>query len=163
MKILVFSDSHSSMRFMKKSVEKIKPDAIIHLGDHYDDGEALAELFPHIPVHQVMGNCDGGRAPIHAREMLCYSIGGVMMYLCHGHREDVKRQGTAVLALRARQLGAQIALYGHTHVIDCRQEEDGLWILNPGAASHSAGLLKTDGQALTACYILTETDLEDWI
>jgi predicted phosphodiesterase len=95
--------------------------------------------------------------------MLCYSIGGVMMYLCHGHREDVKRQGTDVLALRARQNGAQMALYGHTHRIDCRQEEDGLWVLNPGPATHSAGLIKTDGQALIACYILTETDLEDWV
>ena len=134
MKILVFSDSHSSMRFMVKCVERIKPDAIIHLGDLYGDGETLAEQFPHIPIHQVKGNCDGYFAPMDARDMLCYPIGGVMMYMCHGHREDVKRQGTAVLALRARQYGAKIALYGHTHIVDCRQEEDGLWILNPGAA-----------------------------
>lgn len=160
MKILVLSDSHSSLRFMRKCVERMKPDAIVHLGDYYDDGQALAELFPHIPVHQVVGNCDAGRAPLHAREMLCYPIGGVMMYMCHGHREDVKRQGTDVLALRARQLGASIALYGHTHIVDCRQE-DGLWIFNPGAASHSAGMIKTDGKTLTACYILTEADLEE--
>ena len=162
MKILVFSDSHSSMRFMKKSVEKVKPDAIIHLGDHYDDGETLAELYPHIPVHQVAGNCDTYRCPPHAREMLCYPVGGVMLYMTHGHREHVK-QGTGGLTAEARRYGAQMALYGHTHRMDCRQEADGLWVLNPGPASHSAGVIKTDGQALTACYILTETDLEDWV
>lgn len=162
MKILVFSDSHSSVRFMKKCTERVKPDAIIHLGDYYDDGEILAELFPQIPVHQVAGNCDAYRCPSHARQMLCYPVGGVMMYMTHGHREQVK-QGTGDLSAEARRYGAQIALYGHTHVIDCRQEDDGMWVLNPGAASHSAGLIKTDGQALTACYILTETDLEDWI
>lgn len=162
MKILIFSDSHSSMRFMKKCVERVKPDAIVHLGDYFDDGETLAELYPRIPVHQVAGNCDAFRRPPHAREMLCYAIGGVVMYMTHGHREYVK-QGTGHLVAEARRYGAQIALYGHTHVMDCRQEEDGLWILNPGAASHSAGLIKTDGQALKACYILTETDLEDWV
>ena len=163
MKILVFSDSHSSMRFMKKCVERIKPDSIIHLGDMYGDGETLAELFPHIPVHQVKGNCDGYFTPMDARDMLCYPIGGVMMYLCHGHREDVKRQGTAVLALRAREYGAKIALYGHTHRIDCHQEADGLWIFNPGAAKDmSAGLLKTENGAIKSCYTLTEIDLEDW-
>ena len=162
MKILVFSDSHSSMRFMKKCVEKIKPDAMIHLGDYYDDGETLTELYPQIPVHQVTGNCDAYRRPPHAREMLCYPVGGVTVYMTHGHREYVK-QGTGVLMAEARRHGAQVALYGHTHIMDCRQEEDGLWVMNPGAASHSAGLLKIDGQALTACYILTEADLEDWV
>ena len=77
MTILIFSDSHSSMRFMRQCVEKIKPDAMIHLGDHYDDGEALAEEFPHIAMHQVAGNCDKYRTPPHAREMLCYPIDGV--------------------------------------------------------------------------------------
>ena len=46
MKILVFSDSHSSLRFMYRCVEAFKPDAIVHLGDHYDDGETLAEKYP---------------------------------------------------------------------------------------------------------------------
>jgi predicted phosphodiesterase len=43
MTILIFSDSHSGMRFMRRCVEKIKPDTMIHLGDHYDDGEAMAQ------------------------------------------------------------------------------------------------------------------------
>ena len=58
MKILVLSDSHSALRFMRSCVDAVKPDAIIHLGDHYDDAQALAEEYPHIPIHAVPGNCD---------------------------------------------------------------------------------------------------------
>lgn len=160
MKILVLSDSHSSLRFMRKCVERIKPDAIVHLGDCYDDGEALAEAYPDIPLHQVAGNCDRYRCPIHASEMLCYKVGGVMMYMTHGHNQRVK-SGIGGLVSEARRYEAQAALYGHTHIPDCHQEPDGLWVLNPGSASRSAGILETDGQGVTACYLITETDLEE--
>ena len=48
MKILVLSDSHSSLRFMFSCLEQIAPDAVIHLGDYFDDGAALREAFPGI-------------------------------------------------------------------------------------------------------------------
>ncbi len=160
MKILVFSDSHSSLRFMYRCVEACKPDAIVHLGDYYDDGETLAEKYPHISIHQVAGNCDKYRAPISAREMLCYQLGGVMMYMTHGHNHHVKQSIGALLA-DARKYSAQAVLYGHTHISDCHQEADGLWVMNPGSAGYSAGVLKTDGQEITACYLFTEKDLEE--
>ncbi len=160
MKILVFSDSHSGLRFMNKCVEKLRPDAIIHLGDYYDDGEVLAETYPHIPLHQVAGNCDKYRAPIHARQMLCYPVGGVMLYMTHGHNHHVK-QGLYSLLSDARSSGASAVLYGHTHIPDCHQEADGLWVLNPGSAVCSCGILETDGKHITACYLLTEIDLEE--
>lgn len=160
MKILVFSDSHSSLRFMNRCVDKLKPDAIVHLGDCYDDGETLSETYPHIPLHQVAGNCDKYRAPIHAREFLCYTVGGVMLYMTHGHNHRVK-QGLYSLLADARQNKVAAVLYGHTHIPDCHQELDGLWVLNPGSASHSAGILETDGREITACYLLTEKDLEE--
>ena len=163
MTILIFSDPHSSMRFMRQCLEKIKPDAMIHLGDHYDDGETLAEEFPHIPLHQVAGNCDKYRTPPHAREMLCYPIGGVMAYMTHGHREHVK-MGIGGLLAEARKYDAKIALYGHTHRMDCHEEDDGILVLNPGSAGcdrRSAGIIKTDGQQVTACYFITQEDLEE--
>ena len=49
MKILVLSDSHSSMRLMRRSVDILKPDAVIHLGDYIGDAEALEEEYPHLP------------------------------------------------------------------------------------------------------------------
>ena len=163
MKILVLSDSHSSLRFMYRCVEACRPDAVVHLGDHYDDGEALKEKYPHLNIHQVAGNCDKYRCPISAREMLCYKVGGVMLYMTHGHNHHVKL-GLGALLADARKYGAQAALYGHTHLADCHREEDGLWVLNPGSAGYggnSAGIVETDGQAITACYLLTEKDLEE--
>lgn len=160
MRILILSDSHSSLRFMRKCVEKVNPDAIVHLGDYYDDGETLSQEYPHIPLHQVAGNCDRYRCPIHAREMLCYPLGGVSVYMTHGHNQRVKSSIGGLVA-EARRYEAQVALYGHTHIPDCHREEDGLWVLNPGSAGRSAGILETNGQEITACYLITETDLEE--
>lgn len=163
MKILVLSDSHSSLRFMRKCVEKIKPNAMVHLGDYYDDAEALAEIYPHILMHQVAGNCDKNRSPVSAREMLCYKVGGVMMYMTHGHSLHVEL-GIGGLLSEARRYGAQIAMYGHTHKADCHREPDGLWVLNPGSAGYmgnSGAVIETDGQNITECYLLTEEDLEE--
>jgi len=165
MKILVLSDSHSSLQFMRQCVEKLRPHAVVHLGDHYDDGETLAETYPHIPVHQVAGNCDTYRCPPMAREMLCYTLGGVMLFMTHGHRQRVK-SGIGGLLHDARQYGAQVVLYGHTHVPDCHREPDGIWVMNPGSAGYggrSAGVLETDGQDVTACYLLTQKDLEEMV
>ena len=150
---------------MYRCVETLRPDAVVHLGDHYDDGEALAERYPHIPIHQVAGNCDKYRCPVGARQMLCYRLGGVVVYMTHGHNHNVKT-GIGALLSDARRYEAQAVLYGHTHIPDCHREPDGLWVLNPGSAGYrgnSAGVLETDGQAVTACYLLTEKDLEEML
>ena len=165
MKILVLSDSHAALSFMRRCVEKIKPQAVIHLGDFYEDAQALQEDYPHIPFHMVAGNCDRNRCPLDARQMLCYSVGGVMLYMTHGHNQRVK-MGIGALIADARRYGAQAALYGHTHIPDCHQEEDGLWVLNPGTCGHyggSAGIIETDGEKITACYVVTAADLEDYV
>ena len=159
--ILVFSDSHSGLSFMRACINHVKPDAIVHLGDHYDDGEAIHEEYPHIPIHAVAGNCDRYRAPVSAREMLCYPIGGVMTFMAHGHNYHVKL-GTGAFTADARRYGAKLALYGHTHRMDIHQEDD-LWVMNPGACGSfggSAGLVKiTDGE-IKACSFITAQDLE---
>ena len=56
--ILVFSDSHAGLSFMRACINYAKPDAIVHLGDCYDDAQVIMEEYPHIPVHAVAGNCD---------------------------------------------------------------------------------------------------------
>ena len=165
MKILVLSDSHSGISFMRLCVEKVRPDAVVHLGDHFDDGEALQEEFPHLRFYQVPGNCDKYRAPVWAREILCLQVCGVLLYMTHGHRHFVK-QTTYSLLKDARAAGAQAALYGHTHIPDCHQEEDGLWVLNPGSCGSfggSAGLIEVNDNKITACRILRQTDLEAFL
>ena len=161
MNVLVFSDSHSGLSFMRACIDFVKPDAIIHLGDHYDDGEAIREVYPHIPMHAVAGNCDRYRAPASAREMLCYSIGGVMVYMTHGHNHHVK-SGTGALTADARRYGAKLTLYGHTHRMDFHMEDD-MVVLNPGACGSyggSAGLVKIIDGEIKACSFITAQDLE---
>lgn len=162
MKILVLSDSHNGLRFMFRCMEAVKPDAVVHLGDHYDDGEALAEEYPGTPFYQVPGNCDRYRCPPGMPEIRIERIGGVDIYMTHGHRHHVK-QYTGLLERDARTCKVQAVLYGHTHAADCRQEEDGLWVLNPGSCGYgggSAGLILTEGRRIRECRILREEDLQ---
>lgn len=160
MKILVLSDSHSGLRFMRQAIDRIKPDAVIHLGDYYDDGETIAEQYRHIPFHQVPGNCDRYRNYEIRQETLCYNVCGVKLYMTHGHNHHVK-SGLYALLEDARAAGAAAALYGHTHQADCHREEDGLWVLNPGAAgnaSGSVGLIETVGHHILSCRIIRNSD-----
>ena len=162
MKILVLSDSHSGLSFMRRAIQAVRPDAVIHLGDYFDDGEEMAGEYPQIPFHQVAGNCDRYRAPVYAREMLAYRVCGVMLYMTHGHLHNVKMTDYNLLA-DARAVGAAAVLYGHTHSADCRQESDGLWVLNPGACGSSGGsvgIIEIENNKISACRILRQADLE---
>lgn len=161
MKILVFSDSHSGLSFMVRCVQAVKPDALIHLGDHFDDGQALAARFPELPCYQVPGNCDRYRCPPGQPEVLRLELEGVVLYLTHGHLHGVK-SGIGRLLASARESGADGVLYGHTHRADCRRELGGLWVLNPGSCGGyggSAGLLELAQGKICTCRILEAGDL----
>lgn len=165
MKILVLSDSHSALSFMRRCIEAIKPDRIIHLGDYYDDACAMGEEYPDIPLIQVPGNCDRYRCPPFIQEVLAQKLDGVYFYLTHGHRHMVK-QRLDMLLLDARKCKAAAALYGHTHIADCHQEEDGLWVLNPGSCGYyggSAGLIETNLGKIVSCRIIRQENLEDFL
>lgn len=161
MKILVFSDSHSSLRFMFRCTEAVRPDALIHLGDYYDDGRTLRQEFPDIPLYQVPGNCDGYRCPPGRQAIRIEELGGAKLYLTHGHKHDVKLTLSPLLN-DARACKVDAVLYGHTHQADCRREEDGLWVLNPGACGYyggSAGLIEIRNGKIESIRILREDDL----
>ena len=163
MKLLVFSDSHASVSFMRYCIEKIKPNGIIHLGDHYDDGQVLLEENPQLPFQQVPGNCDRYRCPFGVPEVLCCSFWGVRFYLTHGHNHRVKT-GIGALLADARRSNVSAVLYGHTHVADCHCEPDGLWVLNPGTCGSwggSVGLITISDNTITDCRILRQSDLEE--
>ena len=150
------------MRFMRDCVDAIKPQAIVHLGDHYDDGETLKELYPQIPLHQVPGNCDRYRCPAWVQDRICYDVCGVRLFMTHGHKHGVKTN-TAMLTAEARAMHAQAALYGHTHVAEVYREDGGMWVMNPGSAGYgggSAGLIEVEDRTITACRILRLEDLE---
>ncbi len=163
MRILVFSDSHGSVDFMRNCIDAIAPDAVVHLGDYYDDGLAMQEEFANIRFHLLPGNCDRNRCLINVHDYLCYDVCGVRLYMTHGHIHNVKF-GLNHLLYDAGKYEADGVLFGHTHKPLCYQREDGLWVLNPGSARQAggcAGIVETDGKRISACRLIGQADLTD--
>ena len=128
LKILVFSDSHRYTGGMIQAIEEQQPDLVVHLGDLQRDAEELALLYPKLSMVTVPGNCDGWTTdPLERQFMVC----GKRVLLSHGHIWHVK-QGYDAALRAARNAGAHLLLFGHTHRPCCFQEPDGLWVLNPG-------------------------------
>lgn len=128
MKLLVFSDSHGNTAKMIDVVRREEPDQLLHLGDVVRDTRALTEQFPHLPLACVCGNCDG-RSDLPPERLLTF--GGKKVLMCHGHTYGVKCGiGGAVAA--ARQMGADVLLFGHTHEAFCDLLGE-LWVMNPGS------------------------------
>lgn len=125
----------------------------------------MAEEFPTIPLYQVAGNCDEYRYFSPGPMILEQTIGGAKFYLTHGHRHHVK-SGLWSLLQDARKAGVNAVLYGHTHVADCHREEDGLWVLNPGACGYgagSAGIIELENGSIKDAYIIDQRKLEEML
>jgi len=129
MQLLVFSDSHNHIAPMAAKVRSVKPDLILHLGDYASDARSLADTFPHIPLRAVRGNCDfGSRAPL-LEEVL---IADKRIVMAHGHRYEVKSDYGPLYHM-GREAGADILLFGHTHIPHYEQV-GAMHVLNPGSA-----------------------------
>ena len=162
MKIFVLSDSHSGLSFMRFCIETAKPDVVIHLGDYYDDGETMQEEYPGLRFYRVPGNCDRYRASSIIPETLVEDVGGVRLYMTHGHLHQVK-SGVGALVRAARQRSAAAALFGHTHCALCEQLDDGMWLLNPGSCGYyggSAGIILIQDGKIRSCRVIRQADLE---
>ena len=129
MTLLILSDSHRKMNYMCQAVDQVRPDRIVHLGDHDRDAMRLAERYPEIPLWSVSGNCDYGASP----ERIVETLEGVRLFMTHGHTLRVK-YGLLRAELAAREAEANVLLFGHTHRAMC-DWHNGLWILNPGSCS----------------------------
>ncbi len=128
MKILVFSDSHKTIGNMYDAIEAERPDRVFHLGDHIRDAQDLAYAFTTLDILYVPGNCDYA---FDASPNALIELGGVRIFLTHGHLFGVK-SGLNRLESEARRLGADLALFGHTHRAHC-EEKNGLHLVNPGS------------------------------
>ena len=130
MRILVISDSHGMPSRILDAVEAHpEAEALIFLGDGESDIEMLESYCRSLPsMIRVAGNCDfSSKLPL----MRVVTLGGKKIYCTHGHTEHVK-YGTDELICRARQEGADIVLYGHTHS-SVTAYDDGLYRRNPGS------------------------------
>ena len=131
MKIGIMSDSHGDRRAIDCAVERAgKVDLWLHAGDCVPDAAYLA-LVSAVRVENVAGNTDwpDGRTP----DEIVVEAAGHRIFLTHGHLFNV-RFDTAMLAAAAREAGADLAVYGHTHIALYEQQED-VTVVTPGSVA----------------------------
>jgi putative phosphoesterase len=159
MTIPIISDSHGSGYRAEYIFERLKkcgehPSTAIFLGDGARD---IEDGIPKgCELLSVAGNCDvwtslfddaGNEIPDERLEF----IGGLRIFMTHGHKYSAKST-TALLISRARELDADIVLFGHTHEPVFREipaderHSKPLLVFNPGSLRQgSFGLLTVVG------------------
>lgn len=135
MKILVFSDTHGDVSEMSHivSVNRYDTDLIIHLGDHLKDLQTVMLDYPMIASLGVLGNCDFASTYNGAKFEGTFTVDKRKIFYTHGHKYNVK-YGHEYIVSNAKFNGADIVLYGHSHVSLC-QEHGGVLVINPGSLS----------------------------
>ncbi len=131
MKILIFSDSHGNTENLNKMLAEHEFDYLFFLGDGISDLGTLTQLNN---IKYVKGNCDFfSQAPY--EEVI--ELEGVRFLLVHGHNEGVK-SGLGGLLKRAKEVGAHVACFGHTHQF-LLETYNNITLLNPGSISLTRG------------------------
>ena len=146
----VFSDSHGDRDALEKLLDKMGHiDAACFLGDISSDALFLRdqlEKMPHQPVlYAVRGNNDlASMLP----DQLLIELDKHKIWMEHGHLFP----SLMTLAYRAKDNGADIALFGDTHEPHCEYAY-GVLLLNPGSAGNQcrggaarASLMILDGE-----------------
>ena len=132
MRILVVSDVHGRAGRLYEAIER-QPTAnvVLFLGDGLRQAEDAAHRYPDRTFYMVPGNCDFGAQAIPVRQE---TLGGKKFYFTHGHLHEVKYTLYRI-EMAAREAGADIVLFGHTHV-PYEEYCDGLYLFNPGSLGY---------------------------
>lgn len=133
MRLAVFSDTHGRTELLASAVRRTQPDILVHLGDHIRDSRILAETFPEIPLYAVPGNCDFASRE---QDTIEFMADAVKVFATHGHRYYVKSTMDSLLNA-AHFAGAQLVLYGHTHIARIDYVA-GMTVVNPGSSGLGA-------------------------
>lgn len=132
MKILVVSDTHGDIENAEQLIRGTNGiDLVIHLGDYFRDAQKLSDMFPGIPFEYIYGNSDFMIGDTPAEKSLEFF--GKKIFITHGHRYSVK-WNYEKLSKKAEEMGADLLLFGHTHVADL-VEDGGHFLVNPGSIS----------------------------
>lgn len=128
-KLVILSDSHNSEDAIHRILKAEKDlDALIFLGDGLRDLDRALTMYPRLRAYAVAGNCDyGALEPLDGLA----AFDKVVIFYTHGHMYGVKYDlDTLVDAAAAR--GAEVALFGHTHIPIAKQRGD-VFLFNPGS------------------------------
>ena len=130
MRIGIISDTHGRWESIDDAVSMAgEIDMWLHCGDCVPDAEYLQDLVD-APVHYVAGNCDWPTSNATYEKII--EAEGYRIFLTHGHNYGVRYTREYIMEA-AESLGANIAVYGHTHIVD--YQKDSLLVLNPGSAA----------------------------
>ena len=125
--VVVVGDTHGRWEPVHKEIRSLPGlNVLLHTGDHYQDGGALARKLK-IKGYSVVGNCDRADG---ARENTL-ELEGHRILLTHGHLYRVK-QTMNHLYYKAKEAGYDIVVFGHTHA-PFLEKADGIWFFNPGS------------------------------
>lgn len=144
MKIMILSDSHSMSKIdLLNLLKNNHVNYYIHCGDIYltYDGISLNSFY------LVRGNNDYGNIP----DELLLTIDNLKIFVVHGHRYDVDYNLDHLKHI-AKEKGADIVLFGHTHN-PYYGIHDGIIFINPGSVCYPRGRYRNP----TYCIFDTET------
>lgn len=144
-KILVISDTHGFAESAAEIIKAVNPDYTFHLGDMADDCHRLEQLFPDKIITSVRGNNDFFDDSYPFERVT--EIGGKKIFACHGHHYHVK-SGLESLEAKADEVGADIVLYGHTHV-SYLDITDKRIVMNPGSMT-TYGIIEISEDTVSA-------------
>lgn len=131
MKILVISDTHRQILYLKDVLERVgEIDALIHLGDVEGQEEYIRSRLS-CPTYIVCGNNDFFSDLPKELEL---ELEGHRIFLTHGHYYRVSMT-TALIKDEAIARNCDIAMFGHTHRPELRRE-DGVTLVNPGSLGY---------------------------
>lgn len=155
-RILVFSDTHGSLKLCRKVIDRIPCDLIIHAGDYANDAQELKKLYKDKEIIYVKGNCDSFS---YAPDFEIAELDGVRIYIAHGHKERVKYEYAYDTMVRtAKEHDCTVAVFGHTHT-EYAAENDGVYLLNPGSAKYGGtyGVIEVEDGKPSVCFIHEDT------
>ena len=139
MKVGIMSDSHGNTMAIDAALRQAgRVDHWLHAGDCISDAEYL-QLASDTAVTMVAGNCDWPGTSVPGEALV--ELGGHRIFLTHGHTYGV-RYTTDMLAEAAAENGADIVVYGHTHVVD-QTPGEAVFILNPGSVARPRDELRS--------------------
>lgn len=147
MKILVYSDSHGEISNIVEIYEREKPDFVISAGDYSEDFRDFTLSYRDLNIdHKVVkGNCDPFEK-IYGDEEI-FLLEGRKIFLTHGHLYGVKGSLNH-LKIRSRELGADLVIYGHTH-IPHQERYENCEYFNPGALKDGKyGIIEVEGKEI---------------
>lgn len=157
----LISDTHMPQRWKRLPDTVFRTfadvDLIIHAGDV---GElwVLDELSALAPVVAVHGNDETDEATAALPFLQTVVLDGQRIVVTHGHypdrveemakrKDDTWHPKLSRWADFGRQHGAQIVIYGHTH-IPMSVLHDGVWLVNPGAIASGGAQVRQKIQSI---------------